>query len=98
MSVLSTAQASQNSTSVPPVETQAVSNPTYELDSRQLDIEDINVAAAEEDYSKYSEFLEIFSLPHYLSTMVRAFLIFNFVCLFHPDMTYKVDWALKTSN
>ena len=92
MSVLSTAQASQNSTSVPPMETQAVSNPTYELDSRQLDIEDISVAAAEEDYSKYSQFLETFSsLPW--SELFLFFILF--VCLFHPDMTYKFDWALK---
>ncbi|XP_076440217.1 multiple PDZ domain protein-like isoform X4 [Babylonia areolata] len=46
------AQANQNSSAIPPTDTPAVSNPTYELDSRQVDVDDINVTAAEEDYSE----------------------------------------------
>ncbi|XP_070196024.1 multiple PDZ domain protein-like isoform X6 [Littorina saxatilis] len=45
------AQANQNSSALPPIETQAVSNPTYELDSRQVDLDEINLGSAEEDYS-----------------------------------------------
>ncbi|KAL8570734.1 hypothetical protein ACOMHN_039168 [Nucella lapillus] len=46
------AQASQNSCALPAMEVQAVSNPTYELDSRQGDVDDVNVSATEEDYSE----------------------------------------------
>ena len=63
---LFTAQANQNSTAIPAMEGQAVSNPTYELDSRQVDIEDINLGTAEEDYSKYR-------YSSYLTTSHKAF-------------------------
>ena len=52
---------------MPTMEVQAVSNPMYELD--RVDIEDINVGTAEEDYSKYSKVLETASLLHYLTTL-----------------------------
>ena len=48
------AQANQPPSSLPTTESQAVSNPTYDTyDSRQVDIDDINLGSTEEDFSEY---------------------------------------------
>lgn len=52
--ILLVAQANQNSSAMAGQDMPAVSNPTYELENGQVDLEDVTVTDAEDDYSKKS--------------------------------------------